>query len=103
MKQYDVLVVEDDISLCEALCDTLEVNGYRVISARNGTEALIKLELNHFKLVVSDVQMPVMDGYQATRYISLHYPCIKILGMSANEEAGRQMLACGASFEQLAI
>ena len=83
MKQYDVLVVEDDISLCEALCDTLEVNGYRVISARNGTEALIKLELNHFKLVVSDVQMPVMDGFQLLKNIQHKYSQTPVLLMTA--------------------
>ena len=43
MKQYDVLVVEDDLDLCEALCDTLEIEGYSVMSAANGTEALSKL------------------------------------------------------------
>ncbi|MDD5114775.1 MAG: response regulator, partial [Methylobacter sp.] len=64
MKPFDVLVVEDDLSLCEALCDTLEIHGYRVMSARNGTEALIKLASGQFKLVVSDVQMPVMDGLE---------------------------------------
>lgn len=81
--QYDVLVVEDDLSLCEALCDTLEIGGYRVASARNGTEALTKLELNQFKLVVSDVQMPVMDGFQLLKNMQLKYSTIPVLLMTA--------------------
>lgn len=83
MKQYDVLVVEDDLSLCEALCDTLEINGYRVVSARNGTEALIKLEHGQFKLVVSDVQMPVMDGFQLLKNIQHKYAQTPVLLMTA--------------------
>ncbi|MGZ4989557.1 MAG: sigma-54-dependent transcriptional regulator [Methylobacter sp.] len=83
MKQYDVLVVEDDLSLCEALCDTLEISGYRVISARNGTEALIKLEHGQFKLVVSDVQMPVMDGFQLLKNMQHKYSDTPILLMTA--------------------
>ena len=83
MKQYDVLVVEDDLSLCEALCDTLEINGYRVVSARNGTEALIKLEHGQFKLVVSDVQMPVMDGFQLLQNIQHKYAQTPVLLMTA--------------------
>jgi len=83
MKQYDVLVVEDDLSLCEALCDTLEISGYRVISARNGTEALIKLELGQFKLVVSDVQMPVMDGFQLLKNMQHKYSETPVLLMTA--------------------
>jgi two-component system response regulator FlrC len=83
MKQYDVLVVEDDLSLCEALCDTLELAGYRVVSARNGTEALRKLELDQFKLVVSDVQMPVMDGFQLLKNMQLKYATTQVLLMTA--------------------
>ncbi len=83
MKQYDVLVVEDDLSLCEALCDTLEIGGYRVIAARNGTEALLKLEINQFKLVVSDVQMPVMDGFQLLQNMQHKYSTTPVLLMTA--------------------
>lgn len=83
MKQYDVLVVEDDLSLCEALCDTLEIGGYRVVSARNGTEALLKLELGKFKLVVSDVQMPVMDGFQLLKNMQHKYSKTPVLLMTA--------------------
>jgi two-component system response regulator FlrC len=83
MKQYDVLVVEDDLSLCEALCDTLEIGGYRVVSARNGTEALIKLDLSQFKLVVSDVQMPVMDGFQLLKNMQHKYSETPVLLMTA--------------------
>jgi two-component system response regulator FlrC len=83
MKQYDVLVVEDDLSLCEALCDTLEIGGYQVVSARNGTEALIKLEHGQFKLVVSDVQMPVMDGFQLLKNMQHKYSKTPVLLMTA--------------------
>jgi two-component system response regulator FlrC len=83
MKQYDVLVVEDDLSLCEALCDTLEISGYHVVSARNGTEALIKLEQSQFKLVVSDVQMPVMDGFQLLKNMQHKYAETPVVLMTA--------------------
>jgi two-component system response regulator FlrC len=83
MKQYDVLVVEDDLSLCLALCDTLEIGGYRVVSARNGTEALSKLEFGQFKLVISDVQMPVMDGFQLLKNMQHKYSTTPVLLMTA--------------------
>ncbi|MFI3185406.1 MAG: sigma-54 dependent transcriptional regulator [Methylococcaceae bacterium] len=83
MKIYDVLVVEDDLSLCEALCDTLEISGYHVLSARNGTEALSKLEHGQFKLVISDVQMPVMDGFQLLKNMQLKYATTPVLLMTA--------------------
>ena len=67
MKHYDLLVVEDDLDLCEALCDTLEIEGYHLLTAANGTEALSLLTKHHVKLVVSDIQMPVMDGVQLLR------------------------------------
>lgn len=83
MAMFDVLIVEDDLSLCEALCDTLEIHGYLVMSARNGTEALTKLAIEQFKLVVSDVQMPVMDGFELLQNIQLKYAQTPVLLMTA--------------------
>ncbi len=83
MKQYDVLVVEDDLDLCEALTDTLEIEGYRVLSANNGTEALSQLAKNKFRLVVSDIQMPMMDGIQLLNNMRQKYPELPVLLMTA--------------------
>lgn len=83
MKQHDVLIVEDDASLCEALADTLEIEGYRVSTAHNGTEALSRLAKSRFKLVVSDVQMPVMDGFELLSNMNGQYPDTPVLLMTA--------------------
>jgi len=83
MKQFDILIVEDDKPLCEALCDTLELEGYRVSSVGNGAEALTRLEQDWYKLVVSDVKMPVMDGLQLLKNIQNKYPQTPMLLMTA--------------------
>ena len=57
-----VLVVEDDAALRDAMCDTIQYAGYRVLSASNGEEALWCLKRERVDLIVSDVQMDVMDG-----------------------------------------
>ncbi len=83
MKQVDVLIVEDDVSLCEALCHTLELAGYRAISADNGQQALNKLRQYQVKLVVSDVQLSNMDGIALLENIKLQFPDLPVLLMTA--------------------
>lgn len=83
MKQYDVLIVEDDLALREALCDTLELEGYSVISAKNGIEALSQLQKYAASLVISDVQMPVMDGLQLLQNIRQKFEALPVLLMTA--------------------
>lgn len=83
MPQYDVLIVEDDLALREALSDTLEIEGYRVVTAANGTDALTKLARHRFRLVVSDVQMPVMDGLELLHNIQNHSTQTPVLLMTA--------------------
>lgn len=83
MPNYDVLIVEDDLALREALSDTLEIEGYKVVTANNGTDALSKLAKHSFKLVVSDVQMPVMDGLQLLENIQNHYAETPVMLMTA--------------------
>ncbi|MCD2453066.1 sigma-54 dependent transcriptional regulator [Methylicorpusculum oleiharenae] len=83
MNSYDVLIVEDDKALCEALCDTLEIEGYTVLAAGNGTDAMLKLAENRFHLVVSDVQMPVMDGFQLLQNMQVKHKGTPLVLMTA--------------------
>jgi len=61
-----VLLVEDDVDVREAVTDTLEDAGYRVIAARHGQEALELLRNGGPRpcLILLDLMMPVMDGWQ---------------------------------------
>ncbi len=62
-----VLVVDDDPDLLEAVCDILEVEGYRVSRARNGREALERVAETRPDLILLDLMMPVMDGLAFAR------------------------------------
>ncbi|MBD3610225.1 MAG: sigma-54-dependent Fis family transcriptional regulator [Gammaproteobacteria bacterium] len=78
-----VLVVEDDNTLREALSDTLEMAGYRVVTAENGQDALVKLEQEPVAMVVSDVQMDMMDGHALLKNLKLKRPDLPVLLMTA--------------------
>lgn len=99
MKPYDILIVEDDHALSEALLDTLELEGYQVLVARNGTDALSQLQKYRFGLVVSDVQMPVMDGLQLLQNIRQKYDGLPVLLMTAYGTVSRavEAMQAGAS------
>jgi len=59
----DILVVDDEPELQEALRDLLELEGYDVRVARDGIEALERVEAAKPRLIVLDLMMPRMDGY----------------------------------------
>ena len=64
-----VLVVEDQEDLRAILRFTLEGAGYEVVEAVNGAEGVERAEAERPDLVLMDIQMPVLDGYEATRRI----------------------------------
>jgi signal transduction histidine kinase len=64
MSGEHILVVEDDAALLEGVRDILEFSGYRVSTATHGQEALAALEHSLPQLIISDIMMPKMDGYQ---------------------------------------
>ena len=78
-----ILVVEDDQSLAEALQDTLETAGYKVITAEHGRQALIELEENSVNLIVSDINMPKMNGDVLLKRVKALYPDIPVILMTA--------------------
>jgi twitching motility two-component system response regulator PilH len=65
-----ILVVDDSPTERFALTEVLTANGYEVITAENGEEAVIKSKAELPDLILMDVVMPGMNGYQATRTIS---------------------------------
>jgi CheY-like chemotaxis protein len=60
-----VLCVDDDLSLLRLYQDELSEEGYKVILAKDGKEALGKFEKEKPQVVVMDIRMPVMDGIEA--------------------------------------
>jgi len=59
-----ILVVDDEISLIEGVRDILELAGYEILTAHNGKEGLALFQSARPDLVVADIMMPVMDGYE---------------------------------------
>jgi two-component system response regulator FlrC len=79
-----VLVVEDDDTLREALCDTIEFGGYRAVAAGSGMEALSRLERESVDMVISDVQMDPMDGHCLLREVRSRLPGLPFVMITAH-------------------
>lgn len=63
----NILIVDDEIELNNALCDTLAAKGYRTTGAKSGAEGLKALSEQDFDLMLCDLMMPGMDGIQVLR------------------------------------
>lgn len=82
---FSILAVEDDHSTRKLLQAVLFGNGYKVLTACNGAEALDVLEKNHVDLMIIDVMMPVMDGYELTKTLREGGSQIPMLMLSAKQ------------------
>lgn len=76
-----VLLVEDDKNLSFILKSSLEqmIGGYEVISVANGKDGLDMLAKENFDVIVSDVEMPVMDGVTMVQHIRKNHPSLAII------------------------
>ncbi|NCS65239.1 MAG: sigma-54-dependent Fis family transcriptional regulator [Hydrogenophilales bacterium CG03_land_8_20_14_0_80_62_28] len=88
-----ILVVEDDAALREALTDTLELAGHRVVAAPDGETALVILGRETVDLVLSDVQMPGIDGHELLRRSKIVKPGIPFVLMTAYGQIERAVAA----------
>jgi len=79
----DILIVEDDEQLREAICDTCEISGYSVVCAEHGHAAMSKLDEFTFKMVITDVQMQPMGGAELLSLIQKKFPALPVVVMTA--------------------
>ena len=70
---YKVLLADDEQGLRDITKKYLERNGFDVITAKNGAEAIAAVDKNVFDIIVSDIMMPEIDGRQVCQYIRTKY------------------------------
>lgn len=100
MSTYKVLVVDDDPYILMSLEFLMKKSGYEVLIARNGTEALEHINEQQPHLVLLDIMMPDVDGYQICTYVknnpSLSATKIIFISAKTTDEAIAKGLSLGA-------
>jgi len=93
-----ILVVEDQLDNRRILRDMLSNAGYELIEAESGEEALTAVEAQRPDLILMDIQLPVMDGYEATRRIRSNpgLKSVPIIAVTSYALAGDEAKALAA-------
>ena len=78
-----VLVVDDDITIREAVAMVLESLGCNVCKAENGLDAMASMVAEGYDLVVTDFDMPLMNGYRLSSWLKREYPNTFVVIMTA--------------------
>jgi two-component system, OmpR family, alkaline phosphatase synthesis response regulator PhoP len=92
MNKLSILVVEDEENLQEALKLNLELEGYEVTAANTGSMALKKVENEYFDLILLDVMLPELDGFDVCEHIRLKNIETPILMLSARSGSADRVL-----------
>ncbi len=83
---FSILVVEDDEILNKMICSKLRQESYSVFAAYDGEQALDLMDKEHIDLIISDIMMPNMDGYQLVRELRDAAYTIPILMVTAKNQ-----------------
>jgi len=101
--KYNILVVDDEVALTELNAEILQAEGHMVETAFNATEALAKVKNTKFDILISDVVMPGLNGFELADKVKEQYPEIKIIIVSGyNDQFNSSENATRCYDEQLA-
>jgi len=78
-----ILIVDDEPNILLSLEFLFKKEGYKVFIARDGDEAMGIIDENHPELVILDVMMPKVDGYEVCRYIKSNDEGVKVIFLTA--------------------
>ena len=95
-RQATILIVENEVSNRILIERVLSTRGYRCVSASNGREALNILDHEQVDLILTDLSMPVLDGYRTTKLIRArpalaNVPIVAVTAYALNDESEAAM------------
>jgi CheY-like chemotaxis protein len=79
----NILIVDDNISLCKTMSFVLERKGYSVTTSKDGPEAIERVKERSFDVIFMDIKMPLMDGVEAYKKIKKIRPEAAVVMMTA--------------------
>jgi DNA-binding NarL/FixJ family response regulator len=95
-----VLLADDHKVVRQVLCNFLRLQSFirEVVEAEDGEEAIRQTDATAPDIIIMDINMPLMNGIEATRILSKRYPKIKIIGLSiqSEDETYKAMKEAGA-------
>lgn len=80
--KVDILVVDDEEMMRELLEDVLALEGYSVATAEDGKAALVRVKECNPLLVISDIKMPRMNGFELLKSLKERYPNLRVIIMT---------------------
>jgi CheY-like chemotaxis protein len=86
--RFRILVVDDEPSICEVAGQSLESEGYEVLTAKDGVDGLNALSKALPDLIISDLNMPRMSGFEFLAVVRERFPHIATIAMSGGHSAG---------------
>ena len=89
-----ILIVDDEIRIRDVVSEYATAYGYQVVSAKDGLEALQKLDKEKFDIVILDIMMPNLDGFSACKQIK-EKQNVPIIMLSARQEEYDKLLEIG--------
>jgi two-component system, cell cycle response regulator len=95
----NILVVDDEQAICDILSEALDHLGHRVETARDGVEAIQKIEDGDFSIVITDMMMPRMDGMELIEYLVKNRKGIDIIAITGHTMSYQytDVIAAGAA------
>jgi CheY-like chemotaxis protein len=93
---HDILVVDDDHAVCESLAMVLTASGYSARTAEHGLDALLQLREKQAAIIISDLNMPQMSGFELLSVVRRRFPQISVIAMSGAYESAAD-LPCGVA------
>lgn len=81
-KKPRILVIDDDVELAESLKELLNVKGFQVDVAYNGSEGIYLHKQSPYEMIITDIIMPVMDGLEVVMWVKENSPATKLVVVS---------------------
>ncbi|NJM22895.1 MAG: response regulator transcription factor [Richelia sp. SL_2_1] len=91
---FKILVVDDDLGTRLSISDYLELSGYKVMTANDGQEGLMMVNKHHPDLIVTDIIMPQMNGYELVRRVrqKVEFRLLPVILLTARTQTQERIL-----------